>query len=220
MKRTLEDLKPAMMCVLERRYGKDRAAERWTRMERQYAQWLREEGDLGGKANALASNMTLCYAICAFYDALDRDLTKEEYDAFFQDAMGKTFAVLNRLDMNKLEKKGWLMRLAYRYMERYKRRSEKNRGGAWGNTWKVYVEPYGRRRGIAYVLETCPLYEFAQKHGYMDLLPYLCASDQLVARQFHAHLIRHRVLSDGDDCCEYWYVGDQSPEALADTGSK
>ncbi len=41
-----------------------------------------------------------------------------------------------------------------------------------------------------------------------------------VAKAFHAHLIRHKTLSDGDDSCEYWYVGDQSLEAERDTGSK
>ena len=32
--------------------------------------------------------------------------------------------------------------------------------------------------------------------------------------------IRHKTISSGDDCCEYWYVGDTSPEALANSGSK
>lgn len=220
MKKTLKELRPAMMRVLERRYGKVQAVERWTQVERQYALWLQDEGDLGGKANMMAANMTLCYAVCAFYEALDRKLKKEEFDAFLNDAMGKTFAILNHLDMNKLEKKRWLIRLVYRYMEHYKEQVEQKRGGAWGNTWKVRINPDGHQHGIAYILDTCPLYEFAQKYGYMDILRYMCASDQLVARQFHAHLIRHRILSDGDSCCEYWYVGDQSPEAMQDTKSK
>ena len=220
MKKTIKDLKPAMMRVLERRYGATQAAERWVQVERQYTRWLQDEGDLGGKSNMMASNMTLCYAVCAFYEALDRKFTKEEFDAFLNDAMGKTFVVLNHLNMNKLEKKRWLIGLVYRYIEHYKKQADRKRGGAWGNTWKVRVNPDGRRRGIAYVLDTCPLYEFAQKHGYMDILPYMCAADQLVARQFHAHLIRHQIVSDGDACCEYWFVGDQSPEAMQDTGSK
>ena len=89
MKKTLNDLKPAMMRVLERRYGQEQAADRWDQMEKQYAQWLQEEGDLGGKSNMMSSNMALCYAVCAFYEALDRDFPKEEFDAFLNDAMAK-----------------------------------------------------------------------------------------------------------------------------------
>lgn len=75
-------------------------------------------------------------------------------------------------------------------------------------------------RFIAYTLDSYPLYEFARSHGYMDLLPWMCASDHLIPPAFHAKLIRHKILSDGDDTCEYWYVGDRSPEALADVDSK
>ncbi len=74
--------------------------------------------------------------------------------------------------------------------------------------------------GLAFVLDSCPLYEFAQKHGYMDLLPFMCASDHIMTQQFHAKLIRHSTLSAGDGKCDYWYVGDRSPEALSDKGSK
>lgn len=54
----------------------------------------------------------------------------------------------------------------------------------------------------------------------MDLLPFMCASDHIMAKQFHAKLIRHSTLSAGDGKCDYWYVGDRSPEALRDKVSK
>ena len=57
-------------------------------------------------------------------------------------------------------------------------------------------------------------------YSVMDVLPWMCATDQRVARAMHAHLIRHKTISSGDNCCEYWYVGDTSPESLVDSGSK
>ena len=56
----------------------------------------------------------------------------------------------------------------------------------------------------------CPLADYAKKNGYMDLLPHMCAVDQLVPELFHAKLIRTHTCALGSDSCDYWYVGDQS----------
>ena len=220
MEKYLRKLKPAMLKYMHAHYSEDEVQRRWKKVEELDARWFHEEGDLGGHANMMASNMMLCYAMCAFYEAVDRRFTREEFYAMVREEMAGTFCLLNRFDMNKLEQKKWLVKLVYRFAERYKRHSDRRRGNSWGNTWRLRINPHGHERGIAYVLDSCPLYEFAQKYGYMDFLPNMCTLDQLVARQFHAHLIRHHILSDGDATCDYWYVGDQSPEAFSDIGSK
>lgn len=217
---SLKRLKPAMRKFLRAHYDEDEAAKRWRKTGKLYTKWLREEGNLGGSGNMLSYNMTLCYAMCAFYEAVDRRFTKDDFYILLNDVMAKPFAMLNHIDMNKFYDKKRLMNILYFFLGRYKKQADRKRGKQWGNTWKVRVNPDHHVNGIAYALDSCPLYEFAKKHGYMDLLPYMCESDHLVAKQFHAHLIRHQRLSDGDKTCEYWYVGDRSPEALADKGSK
>ena len=42
-------------------------------------------------------------------------------------------------------------------------------------------------------------------------LPYLCQTDHFLAEVMHAQLIRTKTEALGGDCCDYWYVGDQSP---------
>ncbi len=213
-------LKAAMIRFMQKRYTDQEVNTRWNNIENQYEKWLLEEGDLGGKKNWMSSNMLLCYLMCAFYDGIDRHLTHEEFLEIFYDAMEPTLNMLGHFDMNKLQKKKWLMHAANKYIRKYEKQTNEKRGGEWGNTWKIRANPDERKTGVAYVLDTCPLYEFAVKHDYMDVLPFMCASDHLVAKAFHAHLIRHKTLSDGDDTCEYWYVGDKSEEARRDTGSK
>ncbi len=217
MDATLRKLKPAMMEVLKERKPAQ-AEELWITIENQYLAWKETEGNLGGKKNMMSSNMLLCYAMCAFYDAIDRQFSEQDMEVFVNKVMGSTFRMLRHLDMNRLENNHVLMSLAYRYLENYTKKSDRYRDNAWGNTWKVEVNPENRNIGIAYHLHTCPLYDFAKKYGYMELLPYMCNTDSLVAEQFHARLIRHRVLSEGDDVCEYWYVGDKSIEAKKDRG--
>lgn len=220
MDKYLKELKPSMLKYMRAHYDEDEVRKRWKRVEELDAEWIRKEGDLGGSRNMMSSNMMLCYAMCAFYEAVDRKFTEEDFIVFLNEAMAKKFAVLNHIDMNKLENKKWLMNLLYFGVERYKKKVDRKRGKQWGNTWKIRINPDRRKKGIAYVLDSCPLYEFAKKYGYMDFLPNMCASDHLVAGAFHAHLIRHHTLSDGDEKCEYWYVGDKSLEALSDKDSK
>ncbi len=86
---------------------------------------------------------------------------------------------------------------------------------------KEFLESlYGAMGSTLKMLGHFKLYEFAVKHGYMEVLPYMCASDHLVAQAFHEHLIRHKRISDGDETCEYCYVGDKSEAARNDIGSK
>ncbi len=220
MDKTLKKLKPAALNFLRSRYTENEARNRWLKVERLYNKWLCEEGDLGGRANMMSSNLMHCYAMCAFYEAVDRNFNSEDFGILFNEVMAKKFVMLEKIDMNKYDRKKRLMNLLYRFVDGYKKKADKYRGGKWGNTWKIRLNPAKHETGFSLVFDSCPLYEFAQKHGYMDLLPLMCASDQIVAQKFHAHLIRHSTLSDGDGKCEYWYVGDKSPEALNDKGSK
>ena len=168
----------------------------------------------------MSSNMMLCYAVCAFYEAMDRELTREQFDMMVVDAMAASFRRLGLINMNRLYRNRTLMKLCHSFVQRYTKKVGKYRGNKWGDTWKIRVNPNGHTVGFAMTLDSCPLYEFAKKRGYMDVLPWMCATDQRVARAMHAHLIRHKTISSGDNCCEYWYVGDTSPESLADSGSK
>ena len=189
-----------MKSWLAAHYTPEEAAQRWERTRQLDEKWIREEGTIGGSRNMMASNLLEAYAFFAFYEAVDRSFTKEDLDTLLNDVMGKKLKWLSKLDFNRLEKKGWLMRLIYRLMERYVRKADAHRGGDWGNTWT--------------------LNDFARRHGYIDFLPNLCAIDQVTCRTMHAALIRHETLAAGDGVCSYWILGDQDPEALADTGSK
>lgn len=220
MDKILKMMKPAMLKFMRTRYTETETKKRWNKTAKLYFKWLREEGDFGGKSNLMSSNMTICYAVCAFHEAVGRNFTKKDFNRLYLDVMSKKFSKFNKIDMNKLDRKKWLMGLLHRVLGLYKAKADRMYGKAWGNAWKLRINPHDHKRGFAFVLDTCPLYDFAKKHGYMDLLPYMCASDHIMARQFHAKLIRHSTLSAGDGKCDYWYVGDRSPEALNDKGSK
>ena len=85
--------------------------------------------------------------------------------------------------------------------------------GEWGNTWRVRVNPNNTDEGIAFDLVGCPLTDYARENGYMNLLPYICASDHLIPEFVHAKLIRTHTCALGSESCDYWYVADESDTA-------
>lgn len=220
MDKYLKLFEPAMKKWLEEHYPADEARIRWERTAVLDEKWIREEGDLGGRKNPMAANLLEAYAFFAFYDSVDRSFTKEDLAAMIDAAMGKKLRMLSRFDLNSLLRRRFVVKLIYRYLERYRKKAEALRGGAWGNTWKLRINPEGREKGIAFAYDTCPLNDFARRHGYIDFLPNLCAIDQLTCRAAHGKLIRHQILADGGSECGYWILGDRDPDALRDKGSK
>ncbi len=98
--------------------------------------------------------------------------------------------------------------------------ADKHRCKGWGNTWEIRLNPEKHDKGISFVFDTCPINDFARKHGYIDFLPTLCAIDQLTYKTMHAALIRHKTLACGDGECSNLIICDKNPEVLRDIGSK
>jgi len=77
----------------------------------------------------------------------------------------------------------------------------------------MLVNPDNVTEGFAFTLVGCPLAAYAQKYGYMDLMPHRCALDHAYASLRHARLIRTHTVATGADSCDYWYVPDKSETA-------
>ena len=78
MDKYLKIFEPAMKKWLAEHYSPEEAKKRWERTVALDEKWIREEGDLGGRKNAMASNMLEAYAFFAFYDSVDRSFTPED----------------------------------------------------------------------------------------------------------------------------------------------
>ena len=97
------------------------------------------------------------------------------------------------------------------YKNFIKMQKEHQDKGEWMDSWKVEINPDHRTEGFCFHLVGCPIAKHAKEHGYDELLPYLCRTDHYLAEVMHARLIRTRTEALGGECCDYWYVGDESP---------
>ena len=192
-------------------YMPDRKTEICDRAEQEYAKLLTQMPDLGRKKNGMAANMDTWFSIVAFYEASDHVID------------GKAFLIIHGWHVDKLRFLGKIIdgnrqKFPYKIFEkiydRYERQLKEHQArGEWMDSWKIRVNPDHHTEGYSFQLIGCPIARHAKEHGYETLLPYLCKTDHDLAEVMHAKLIRTQTEILGGDCCDYWYVGDQSAAA-------
>ena len=134
--------------------------------------------------------MDMALPFFAVYEASGCALCEADLDEMLDILMVRRFRKVSRLiDMNRLDKP-WFRKLAYRLAQKVADQNNAHRGKEWNNTWGIQINPEGHECGLSMALVGCPLVDFARAHGYMDILPQMCAADVTAAAAVHARLIR------------------------------
>lgn len=175
-----------------------------------YASFKMEAPDIGGSKNMLASNLDMGLSFFALYEASGRRIAGSAVEKIMDWRMEEIAARGNFMDANR----PWVGKMMDKVYTSYAKKVERHKAkGEWGNTWGMRVNPENHQEGFAFHLVGCPLVDFAKKHDYMELMPYVCASDYKTAGMMHAKLIRKHTVAEGHETCDYWYVGDKSQVA-------
>ena len=176
-------------------------AERW------YLEFMKDMPDLG--ENMMAKNMLDWFTILAFYEASDRRMDGPVLLQIKRAAVEKLKFLGKIVDGNRSQ---WMYRLFEKTYVRFQKMQRAHQAkGEWMDSWGVEINPDHRTEGFCFHLTGCPINKHAKAHGYEDLLPYLCKTDHILAEFLHARLIRTQTEALGGACCDYWYVGDESP---------
>ena len=172
-------------------------------MQRQYAAFLSDwRTDLGGKENFHNGKGGTydCIAIMSYY-AVCRSVTSfREIEEIEESLILPSFRKLRFVDCNK----PFWRRLMYTAFTRAKAGCDK-----W-HDYEMHVAPYAEDAPIYYEFTACPAAEFAQKFGFMDIMPALCNVDYASMELIHARLIRTSTCADGCKCA-YTICGDRDP---------
>lgn len=185
----------------------DEAASILQKAEEYYLVFLKDMPDLG--KNMMAKNMLDWFTILAFYEASGHRMDGETLLEIKRRAVERLKFLGKLVDGNKHQ---WPYRLFEKtYANFIHMQQERQARGEWMDSRKIELNPDHRTEGFCFHLVGCPIARHARVHGYMDLLPYLCRTDHFLAELMHAKLIRTQTEALGGECCDYWYVGDQSP---------
>ena len=175
--------------------------------EAYYLDFMQDMPDLG--ENMMAKNMLDWFTILAFYEASGHRMDRETLLEIKRRAVERLKFLGKLVDGNKHQ---WPYRLFEKtYANFIHMQQERQARGEWMDSRKIELNPDHRTEGFCFHLVGCPIARHARVHGYMDLLPYLCRTDHFLAELMHAKLIRTQTEALGGECCDYWYVGDQSP---------
>ena len=170
--------------------------------------------DLGGKENALASNLNMFLLFLAFYEASDRRMAEDALDEIIADLYERLKFLGGIMNINRPGFLKLLRKYMYRSYQKYADKVELKRSkGEWLETWGMIVNPNKTDEGFAFTLVGCPLAEYARKYGYEKLMPHICALDHSYAKIMHSKLLRTHTVATGSDSCDYWYVPDESETA-------
>ena len=197
---------PMMKKSITQRFGKELASASISQGKAEYRRLLSRADDLG-PGNPMAMNAYFAYVFAAAWLGSGRKLSPEDMGQVMTDVLEskllRTFFGLT--DLNRTPKK-W-----EKDMRKYEAWFQKN-GKQYPINWRVSFDPDRHQDGSFYYFTRCPICEFCRKEGMEELMPALCATDEIMFRLQHGRLYREHTIAQGAEICDYWVVGDQVRE--------
>ena len=196
---------------LRKRYPESKIRPLWEKVQKQYADFLKDLPYLGGRKNTHngTGGTYDCIMVFAYYEALDHAPDMEELYAMNCEALLPGFRSIGKIANANNAVVRRIIHMAFQATER----SEYNNDPDQPTGYIMKVEPYDKAVGSRYTFKQCPIAEFAKEHGYLDIMPAFCNSDYPAMEMIHAHLIRRHTCANAD-ICDYWIVGDRSEAAM------
>ena len=168
----------------------------------EYRRLLANADELG-PGNPMASNAYFAYVFAAAWLGSGKAISPEQMGQVMTDVLEskllRTF--FGMTDLNRIPQK-W-----YRDMKKYEKWFAVH-GKDYPVNWKVNFDETAHRDGSYYYFSRCPICEFCSREGISELMPALCATDEVMFRLQHGKLYRQHTIANGDPECDYWVVGD------------
>ena len=198
---------PMMKRSIKRRFDEKLADQAIRRGKGEYRRLLSRADDLG-PGNPMAMNAYFAYVFAAAWLGSEKRITPYEMGEIMTDVLEsrplRTF--FGFTDLNKKPKK-W-----ERDMKKYEAWYREH-GGDYPVNWVVNFDETRHKDGSFYYFTRCPICEFCQREGIAELMPALCATDEVMFRLQHGMLHREHTIANGAPVCDYWIVGDKLERA-------
>lgn len=198
---------PMIKKSIRERFGKELADKSIRNGKTEYRRLLSHAEDLG-PGNPMATNAYFAYVFAAAWLGSERKITPEEMGQVMTDVLESRLlrTVFGMTDLNRTPKK-W-----EKDMRKYEAWFAAH-GRDYPVNWNVIFDESRHKDGSFYYFTRCPICEFCQREGIAELMPALCATDEVMFRLQHGKLHREHTIANGDPVCDYWIVGDKIKEA-------
>lgn len=194
---------PMIKKSVSRRFGKVFAEMSIQNGKKEYKGLLSRADDLG-PGNPMAINAYFAYVFVAVWLGSGKKITPDEMGEVMTDVLTSKFLrhIFGMVNLNRQPKK-W-----YKYMKKYEKWFEKH-GKAYPVNWQVHFDETRHQDGSFYYFSRCPICEFCEREGIAEIMPTLCATDEVMFALQHGALYREHTIARGEGLCDYWVVGDK-----------
>lgn len=196
---------PMIKKSIAKRYSPELAEKAIKKGKKEYKGLLTRADELG-KGNPMAMNAYFAYVFAAAWLGAEKQITPDGMGEVMTDVLTsqllKTFFGMTDINSPKGEKK-W-----YHDMKKYEVWYTKNKSDYPVN-WVVHFDENLHKDGSYYKFTRCPICEFCKKEGIEELMPALCATDEIMFKLQHGVLHREHTLARNEGECDYWIVGDK-----------
>lgn len=192
---------PMIKKSIERRFGNNLAERSIRQGKAKYKELLSHADDLG-PGNPMAMNAYFAYVFAAAWLGSGKQISPEEMGQVMTDVLESRLmrTVFGVTDLNRTPKK-WELD-----MRKYEAWFAAH-GKDYPVNWIVNFDESRHKDGSFYYFTRCPICEFCQREGIAELMPALCATDEVMFRLQHGRLHREHTIANGDGICDYWIVG-------------
>ena len=197
---------PLIKSSIKTRFGADLAERSIRQGKAEYQKLLRHADDLG-PGNPMASNAYFAYVFAAAWLGGGKAISPADMGKVMTDVLESRLlrTVFGMTDLNRQPKK-WLRDMK-KYEKWYQAHSDR-----YPVNWVVNFDESRHADGSFYYFTRCPICEFCKREGIEELMPALCATDEVMFRLQHGRLHREHTIANGDPVCDYWVVGDKVSE--------
>lgn len=194
---------PLIKKSVARRYSAELAEKAIRNGKAEYCRLLRNADELG-PGSPMAMNAYFAYVFVGAWLGSGRQIPPEGIGQVMTDVLYKmkSFFGMTNLNSKSCEKK-WL-RDMQKYAHWYEAHKDK-----YPVNWMVKFDESRHKDGSFYFFTRCPICEFCRREGVMEIMPQLCATDEIMFKLQHGVLHRAHTLAAGDGECDYWAVGDR-----------
>ena len=194
---------PLMKKSISNRFGKELAEQSIRHGKEEYKKLLSHADNLG-EGNPMATNAYFAYVFAAAWLGSGKKIKPDEMGKVMTDVLERPLlrTVFSMTDLNRSPKK-W-----YNDMKKYEQWYNQH-GKDYPVNWKVNFDEKLHQDGSYYYFSRCPICEFCNREGLGELMPALCATDEIMFRLQHGKLYRKHTIANGDSICDYWIVGDK-----------
>lgn len=197
-------LVPFIKKSIKNRFGKELAKETITKGKSKYRELLDRAPDLG-KGNPMAMNAYFAYVFVGAWLGSGKKISPDDMGVVMTDVLYKMKPFFGMTNLNsKNGEKKW-----FRDMKKFEVWSDKNKGNFEAN-WEVRFDEKRHKDGSFYYFTKCPICDFVKRENISEIMPALCATDEIMFNLQHGILYREHTLAEEQGECDYWVVGDKT----------